>query len=192
MGSPPRSGAQDLEPDTEPGLLVAEPLVRTEIKIGYARVSTGGQKPERRLDTTTPGGRFVLHVFAALAEFIRELVVLGTNEGPAAARVGGRPTVATEEVVRAARGLLPGPGHSVTSIAKPLGVSPGAGTRGSDAVLCRDRPPSSCRPAARHPGSWASPPRGDAPRPDPDAGHGPGRSRPRGWRRGWRHRGTGQ
>nr|WP_256923640.1 TetR-like C-terminal domain-containing protein [Streptomyces sp. 13-12-16] len=25
MGSPPRSGAQDLEPDTEPGLLVAEP-----------------------------------------------------------------------------------------------------------------------------------------------------------------------
>nr|WP_301272168.1 hypothetical protein [Streptomyces asoensis] len=30
-----------------PELLVAEPLVRTEIKIGYARVSTGGQKLER-------------------------------------------------------------------------------------------------------------------------------------------------
>ncbi|MET8404576.1 recombinase family protein [Streptomyces sp900116325] len=26
-------------------------------------------------DTTTPGGRLVLHVFAALAEFIRELIV---------------------------------------------------------------------------------------------------------------------
>ena len=53
------------------------------------------------LDTTTPGGRLVFHVFAALAEFIRELIIIGTKEGLAAARargrVGGRPTVATEE-----------------------------------------------------------------------------------------------
>ncbi|WP_425555535.1 recombinase family protein [Kitasatospora kazusensis] len=81
------------------------------------------------LDTTTPGGRLVFHVFAALAEFIRELIVIGTNEGLAAARargrVGGRPTVATEEVIRAARDLLPDPGRSITSIAKLLGVSPG-------------------------------------------------------------------
>ncbi|MGV9777475.1 recombinase family protein [Streptosporangium sp. NPDC003464] len=34
------------------------------------------------LDTTTPGGRLVFHVFAALAEFIRELIVAGTREGP--------------------------------------------------------------------------------------------------------------
>ncbi|MFI1358516.1 recombinase family protein [Streptomyces sp. NPDC020898] len=81
------------------------------------------------LDTTTPGGRLVFHVFAALAEFIRELIVIGTNEGLAAARergrVGGRPSVATEEVIRAVRDLLPDPGRSITSIAKLLGVSPG-------------------------------------------------------------------
>ncbi|MFI6209205.1 recombinase family protein [Streptomyces sp. NPDC051041] len=81
------------------------------------------------LDTTTSGGRLVFHVFAALAEFIRELIVIGTNEGLAAARahgrVGGRPSVATEEVIRAARDLLPDPGRSITSIAKLLGVSPG-------------------------------------------------------------------
>ncbi|MEE4593654.1 recombinase family protein [Streptomyces sp. DSM 41524] len=81
------------------------------------------------LDTTTPGGRLVFHVFAALAEFIRELIVIGTKEGHVAARargrVGGRPTVATEEIIRAARDLLPDPGRSITSIAKLLGVSPG-------------------------------------------------------------------
>ncbi|MER6320072.1 hypothetical protein ABT237_40960 [Streptomyces sp. NPDC001581] len=48
-----------------------------------------------------------MHVFAALAELICELIVIGTNEGLAAprarGRVGGRPTVATEEVIRAAR-----------------------------------------------------------------------------------------
>ncbi|MFC8593179.1 recombinase family protein [Streptomyces atroolivaceus] len=32
------------------------------------------------LDTTTPGGRLVFHVFAVLAEFIRELIVIGTNK----------------------------------------------------------------------------------------------------------------
>ncbi|MFD0367637.1 helix-turn-helix domain-containing protein [Streptomyces sp. NPDC127114] len=35
------------------------------------------------------------------------------------------PTVATEEVIKAARDLLPDRGRSITSIAKLLGVSPG-------------------------------------------------------------------
>ncbi|MFI6396430.1 recombinase family protein [Nonomuraea sp. NPDC050540] len=81
------------------------------------------------LDTTTPGGRLVFHVFAALAEFIRELIVAGTREGLAAAkargRVGGRPTVITPELLRAARDMLPNPDNSITSIAKLLGVSAG-------------------------------------------------------------------
>ncbi|MFE6758220.1 recombinase family protein [Streptomyces sp. NPDC057684] len=53
------------------------------------------------LNTTTPGGRLVFHVFAALAEFIRELIVQGTHEGLAAARGRGerigRPPAMTEE-----------------------------------------------------------------------------------------------
>ena len=71
----------------------------------------------------------VFHVFAALAEFIRELIVAGTREGLAAARargrIGGRPTVVNEDLLRAARDMLPNPKHSITSIAKLLGVSPG-------------------------------------------------------------------
>ncbi|ATM24839.1 DNA invertase (plasmid) [Streptomyces alboflavus] len=43
-----------------------------------------------KLDTLTPGGRLIFHVFAALAEFIRELIVQGTNEGPTRPR--RRPT----------------------------------------------------------------------------------------------------
>ena len=93
------------------------------------RREVGFTSLHENLDTTTPGGRLVFHVFAALAEFIRELIVAGTREGLAAARergrVGGRPTVATAEIIRAARDMLPNPEASVTSIAKLLGVSPG-------------------------------------------------------------------
>jgi hypothetical protein len=98
----------------------------------YGRGSLTGLGPAvhaRPPGATTPGGRLIFHVFAALAEFVRELIVAGTREGLAAARqrghVGGRPTVMTPEMITAARELLPNPEHSITSIAKLLGVSPG-------------------------------------------------------------------
>jgi DNA invertase Pin-like site-specific DNA recombinase len=49
----------------------------------------GFRSPHEALDTT-PGGRLVFHVFAALAEFIRELIVEGTREGLDAARARGQ------------------------------------------------------------------------------------------------------
>lgn len=48
-----------------------------------------------RLDTLTLGGRLIFHVFAALAEFIRELIMEGTNEGLAAASAAGPPSSAS-------------------------------------------------------------------------------------------------
>lgn len=89
----------------------------------------GFQSLHEALDTTTPGGRLIFHVFAALAEFIRELIVVSTHEGLAATRargkVGGRPSVVNDDLIRAARDMLPNPENSVTTIAKILGVSVG-------------------------------------------------------------------
>ncbi|WP_435592621.1 recombinase family protein [Nocardia sp. bgisy118] len=78
-------------------------------------------------DTTTPGGRLVFHVFAALAEFIRELIVQGTHEGLDAARARGqrlgRPPAMTAEQIRQARAILTRPEETVSSVARLLGVS---------------------------------------------------------------------
>ncbi len=61
------------------------------------------------IDTSTPGGRLVFHVFGALAEFERDLIRERTQAGLAAARargrVGGRPTVWTADKLRAARAM---------------------------------------------------------------------------------------
>src|ERR1700674_49036 len=42
------------------------------------------------IDTTTPGGKLIFHIFGALAEFERELIRERTNAGLAAARARGR------------------------------------------------------------------------------------------------------
>jgi DNA invertase Pin-like site-specific DNA recombinase len=91
------------------------------------RHGVGFKSLHEALDTTTPGGRLVSHVFAALAEFIRELIVEGTREGLDAARARGarlrRPPAMTAEQIRHARDLLARPDNTVSSIARLLGVS---------------------------------------------------------------------
>lgn len=79
------------------------------------------------IDTSTPGGRLVFHIFASLAEFVRELIVEGTVEGLHAARHRGvrlgRPPALSPEQVQHARAALTRPEQSVTAIARLLGVS---------------------------------------------------------------------
>ena len=79
------------------------------------------------LDTTTPGGRLVFHVFGAMAQWERELIRERTQAGLAAARargrVGGRPTVWTPDKLRTARAMKDSGDYDVTSIARVLGVS---------------------------------------------------------------------
>ena len=78
------------------------------------------------IDTSSPGGKLVFHVFAALAEFERDLIRERTRAGLAAARargrVGGRPSVWTPEKLEQAQRMLAG-GMPVAMAAKVLGVS---------------------------------------------------------------------
>lgn len=94
---------------------------------GLRKRGIGFRSLHESLDTTTPGGRLVFHVFAALAEFLRELIVEGTREGLAAARARGqrlgRPPALTPEQIGHARSLLTNPQNSIASIARLLQVS---------------------------------------------------------------------
>ncbi len=79
------------------------------------------------IDTSTPGGRLVFHVFGALAEFERDLIRERTMAGLAAARArgrtGGRPTVWTPDKLRTARAMRDSGEYDITGIARVLGVS---------------------------------------------------------------------
>jgi DNA invertase Pin-like site-specific DNA recombinase len=60
-----------------------------QIVSGLRQREVGFKSLHKALDTTTPSGRMIFHVFAALGEFIRETIVQGTREGLDAARARG-------------------------------------------------------------------------------------------------------
>jgi len=86
----------------------------------------GFKSVQEHIDTTTPGGRLVFHVFGALASFERELIQERTLAGLAAARErgrrGGRPSVLSPAKLRQARKMI-GEKTPVTEVAQVLGVS---------------------------------------------------------------------
>ncbi len=80
------------------------------------------------IDTTTPGGKLVFHIFGALAEFERSIIRERTKAGLASARargrLGGRPPALSPEDLAAARALLSDPEITVDAVARRLGVAP--------------------------------------------------------------------
>jgi len=79
------------------------------------------------LDTTTANGRLVFGIFAALAEFERELIVERTRAGLASARArgrnGGRPFKMTAAKLRLAQAAMGQPGTKVGELCAELGVT---------------------------------------------------------------------
>lgn len=79
------------------------------------------------IDTTTPAGKLVFGIFAALAEFERELISERTKAGLASARArgrkGGAPFKMTAAKVRLAMAAMGQPGTKVSELCQELGVT---------------------------------------------------------------------
>ncbi len=82
---------------------------------------------QEQLDTTNAGGKLIFHIFAALAEFERDLIREHTNAGLAAARArgrkGGRPKGVDQKKQQAALALKHEARHSVREICEIVGIS---------------------------------------------------------------------
>ena len=87
----------------------------------------GFKSLQENIDTTTPGGKLIFHIFAALAEFERDIIKERTNAGLAAARArgkkGGRRPVMNEKKKAKALALRADPTLSIDEICKTLGIS---------------------------------------------------------------------
>jgi DNA invertase Pin-like site-specific DNA recombinase len=79
------------------------------------------------IDTTSPSGKLVFHLFGALAEFERNLIVERTKAGLIAARargrLGGRPPALNDKQREALLLLYNEKKHSVMEICQIMGIS---------------------------------------------------------------------
>jgi DNA invertase Pin-like site-specific DNA recombinase len=79
------------------------------------------------IDTTTPAGRMVFGIFAALAEFERELIrertIAGLNAARARGRNGGRKFQLTKAQIRLAQAAMSNRDTSVSELCTELGVT---------------------------------------------------------------------
>lgn len=79
------------------------------------------------IDTTTPAGRLVFHVFASIAQFERERIAERTKEGLEAAkargRIGGRPPALTADQKAEVRRMRDDEHRHVSEIARLFKVS---------------------------------------------------------------------
>ncbi len=100
-------------------------LIRTVDELQVRGI--GFRSLQEVIDTTTPGGKLVFHVFAALAEFERDLIRERTKAGLIAAkargRIGGRPKAMDQTKVHLAKSMMKDSQNSVLAICQALQVS---------------------------------------------------------------------
>jgi DNA invertase Pin-like site-specific DNA recombinase len=93
----------------------------------FATRDVGLRSLTEAIDTTTPGGKLVFHIFAALAEFergvIRERTMAGLQAARARGRKGGRPPALKAKDLAAAKAMLKDPEITVLEVARRLGVA---------------------------------------------------------------------
>jgi DNA invertase Pin-like site-specific DNA recombinase len=89
--------------------------------------SIGLRSLQETIDTSSTSGKLVFHIFAALAEFERNLIRERTRSGLEAARArgrkGGRPKALSPEKRSLAVSLYNAQRHTVAQICKMMGIS---------------------------------------------------------------------
>jgi len=97
-----------------------------EIMDTLKNAGAGFQSLTEEINTTTPGGRLVFHVMAAISEFERDLIgertAAGLKAAKARGRIGGRPRKMTGDKIKAAERLLAS-GTPVRDVADMLSIS---------------------------------------------------------------------
>ena len=97
--------------------------VMTELE----KAGIGFQSLQEEINTTTSGGKLVFHIFAALAEFERNLIKERTQAGLQAARArgrqGGRPKRLSPQQRALAVDLFRQKKHSIGEICSMLGIT---------------------------------------------------------------------
>jgi DNA invertase Pin-like site-specific DNA recombinase len=98
-----------------------------EVVADLERRSVGFRSLKEAIDTSSSVGKLIFHIFAALADFERGIIVERTMAGLTAARargrLGGRPKKLTADKIRLVTALLKDNSYSIKDIAGQIGVS---------------------------------------------------------------------
>lgn len=98
-----------------------------EIVHSLEKQGVGFKSLTESIDTTSPSGRLIFHIFGALAEFehsiIKERTIAGLNAARARGRVGGRKAKLSNADTRKAAAMLLDPLVTKTEVAKHFAIS---------------------------------------------------------------------
>jgi DNA invertase Pin-like site-specific DNA recombinase len=98
-----------------------------EVVADLERRNVGFKSLKEAIDTSSSVGKLIFHIFAALADFERGIIVERTMAGLTAARArgrhGGRPKKLTADKIRLVTALLKDNSYSIKDIAGQVGVS---------------------------------------------------------------------
>ena len=114
-------------------------------KIGFRSLS-------ENIDSTSAGGKLILHIFASLAQFERALITervrAGLDSARARGRVGGRPLKDDRARQAMAASILADPKHTVQDVCRALKVSRATAFRLAKAGRPAAQPPPTATPRA--------------------------------------------